>query len=160
MGRENKFRVWDNLSKTMEHNPSITIDVNIIKAIKGKVKIWLNQWLNEPTPDCEKQDEYLGKIVEQYTGLKDKNGKEIYEGDVVKIIKAKRFNDKGELVNTRKKTMGVYIVLFDELNGEYVFCERNDLDTAEFGGFSYWAEYEVIGNIHENGELLDKNNRV
>ena len=80
-------------------------------------------------------------IYEQYTGLKDKNGKEIYEGDIVKIYMS-------------RKLVGVFIVQFDELNGEYVWCKNEDFDSAEYGGFPYWAKYRVIGNIHENPELL------
>ena len=71
------------------------------------------------------------KTVGQFTGLNDKNGKEIYEGDIV-----------------RGPGFGAVSVYFD--GGR--FC-------LYFLGDEYWNEYadkiEVIGNIHENPELLE-----
>ena len=71
-------------------------------------------------------------VVMQYTGLKDKNGKEIYEGDII------QFDFKGEL-----KTSVI---------------KEHSLD------YCYWMslpmgrrEYEVIGNIYENPELVKSN---
>ena len=85
-------------------------------------------------------------IADQYTGLKDKNGKEIYEGDIVRIYN----------MDNRGKIEGAYIPLFDEINGEYVWCKNEDIDSAEYAGFPIWAKYRVIGNIHENPELLEE----
>jgi uncharacterized phage protein (TIGR01671 family) len=81
-------------------------------------------------------------VVMQYTGLTDKNGKKIYEGDIVK--------DHGVLEDGE----GVTFVKF--MNGKFVFdnpmYEENEGDDL----VDWCHQCEVIGNIYENPELLNK----
>jgi uncharacterized phage protein (TIGR01671 family) len=77
----------------------------------------------------------------QYTGLKDKTGREIYEGD---IIEGKLFHDGGTL-----PTMGV--VEFDSHHA--AFCLRNHGGQTLFHNHDV-RSFDVIGNIFENPELL------
>ena len=82
-------------------------------------------------------------ILEQYTGLKDKNGVEIYEGDILA-------ENYGAISDYDK----LYVVKFDEDRQGYHPLSRGDgcgcCETETYG-----VEFiEVIGNIHENGDLL------
>lgn len=73
-------------------------------------------------------------IWEQSTGLKDKNGKEIYEGDIVKRVEDGGFDIVG-VVEWSEKAARFWVKRYYYPNGK---------------------KWEVIGNIHENPELLKK----
>ena len=83
--------------------------------------------------------EIIPETLGQYTGLKDKNGVEIYEGDIVRTT-------SNEL--TGKWKHKIYKIEFKEIN-----CVAG----AKYMGFDFQFnvdEVEIIGNIYENKELL------
>jgi hypothetical protein len=90
----------------------------------------------------------------QFTGLKDKNGKEIYESDIVEWTS--KF--KGTEIPTPPKrgqiqynNQGCVFHIIYELNGIHYYKELN----ADTGGEDYsMTSIEVVGNIYENPELL------
>jgi len=94
---------------------------------------------NHSEVECNDKGELVGKgILMQFTGLHDKNGKEIYEGD---IVKNKTGHD-----SYKERT-----VFFE--NGAFRFENQ----TKPSSGFIYVRDTtEVIGNIYENPELLNK----
>ena len=89
----------------------------------------------------------IPETVGQYTGLTDKNGKRIFEGDIVKCIEITRY----------KEIEYISPVVF--LDGSWFLHESEDCDVYLYNydteGIERLWEIEVIGNIHDNPELLE-----
>lgn len=96
-------------------------------------------------------------VIEQYTGLKDKNGKEIYEGDIVKA-KIQGFWETGPNTICEGKATWNLEVVYDEIRYMDVFHilgSKNAPDRIYYLFDKELSELEVIGNIHENPELME-----
>ena len=121
--REIKFRAWDKATKKMWYSSTNGGYGSLIPFFE--------------TVEAAIEDD--SAILMQYTGLKDKNGKEIYEGDIVKI-KDLCDNDVDAFVG-------------------YVSYDNASFYINQQGVSHYrWIDYvvEIIGNIYENPELLTK----
>ena len=94
-----------------------------------------------------------GAVVMQYTGMKDKNGKEIYEGDVVRFID---YDEKPYSGEETYRQSGVGEVKFGHTANHdasgYTDGWFIDSDEGYFG--IHVREIQVIGNIYENPELV------
>ena len=129
-----RFRVWDTEKKEMIYGAEMAYDY--MRPYNGKIIE------AECFGDVLENKRY---IVEQCTGLKDKNGRLIYEGDIIKIT--------GDVMTIGLKYMDCLFKVIWEDNGFWFeMLDENDC----LGFCAYW-EYEVVGNIHENSELLEEN---
>lgn len=119
--------------------------------------------LGEDNIPCEGKDGEIFKFmieyghpVMQFTGLHDKDGKEIYEGDIIRLTYIKC---EGGGWKSNSKEQGV--VYFDSTWGVKFDCKDRTQRTADThwkvksGRFNDATDVEVIGNIHENPELLN-----
>lgn len=119
--REIKFRAWNALDSRDEcrmlYQPNFSADFRTIM------------------PDGNEWD----LPVMQYTGLKDKNGKEVYEGDIVRWYRKSWAGNKDL-----------------EWAYEKVLWETISDDQGEYAGYDYthWWNGEVVGNIYENPDLI------
>lgn len=133
--REIKFRAWDGERKKMLHFSKLTLcrEYNHI-AFQVVEKEEKDSYGCVSLGDPESEDEALKNLM-QFTGLKDKNGKEIYEGD---IVHSDHWDPKR------------YEVVFDR----GCYCMKFGNDSNFYPDAKYCENMEVIGNIYENKDLL------
>ena len=124
--RELKFRVWEEREKAYD-TWSYILDANgnLFRNAYGALI------------GCDKKD----YIVERYTGLKDKNGEMVYEGDIV--LDCYVGDD-------------AFIVEWDKDTASFILTDTEHILNVSFDNFYPDKYLEVIGNIHENGDLLEE----
>lgn len=126
--RDIKFRAWDKFSEKWLDLEEYVIDPE--DGAVGEVSLY------------EIVDVNYDAILEQYTGLKDKNGVQIYEND---LIKAKNTLYKVEWFNT-----SFWVIPEDEHGSSQPISHL-----YEYGEEKIY-KLEVVGNIHENVDLLEE----
>ena len=142
MSRKIKFRTWDKDNKCWYHSTQL-----VIRPYSGKVND------GATTPNVE---------LIQYTGLIDKNGKEIYEGDIIQLV-----NEDLEVIKVVCEFGAANRQIFDnlvEITGFYFKRICDDRKTFpivnNYLGKHDLELFEVIGNIYENPELLEVENEL
>jgi uncharacterized phage protein (TIGR01671 family) len=122
--RDIKFRAWDEENKTMiQWHDTFFYDTSAVTNWSGDFS-------------------YIKMPLMQYTGLKDKNNKEIYEGDIVRYLD--EIDGETELFGFVEWERCWWSV-----NLHPDFLRENDImDTDEY------LTYEVVGNIYENKDMI------
>lgn len=127
-----RFRAWDKEFKEMVQVDALVFDEQVIKATYKNGNVV--------------KEDLKNYVLMQSTGLKDKNGKEIFEGDILTT---------GERTGVVKnhRTLGFYV---NDARGDnwWFGC---DVDLADFEDFTrdVAEKIEILGNIHENPELAE-----
>ena len=126
-----KFRVWDKLSERFIYPD---------KGYQGHYILDLNGRFHD-LGNGSGGDEY---VVQQYTGLRDKNGKDIYEGDIIQYNVGSSYDDMSFVVKWSNDSLSW---IFQSISGEVL----SNCWTPNGNRFNF---IEIIGNIYENPELL------
>lgn len=146
--REIKFRIW---IKDEERYYDESDEESYMIVPNGNVTYTSESYEEDGVWFTDTTSATNDVILEQYTGLKDKNGKEIYEGDIVDQFVCGVHQSKGE-------SCGRSTIWQVRWNEEECCFELHYLYGSLFGDsmMSKGEEYVVIGNIHENPELLEE----
>ncbi len=151
MDRTIKFRIWNNKTKSWIHGPHKESSLDGVNLF-GEM-ILMGYLLNGVSIQG------LNEIVAlQFTGLLDKNNKEIFEGDIIKFVK------RGHTHGPEPEEVKAAEVWYSQEDAQFVFGKYPFPPTFSISPLGYWwystlddlRDLEVIGNIFENPNLLTK----
>jgi hypothetical protein F3_00892 len=136
MNRKIKFRAWDKVKQIW---CNYKIDDGTVYFMDNDTGCWYRNYPGK----------YENFDLMQYTGIKDINNVEIYEGDIVEISKEKSYLKDTAVVKFDKYSSSFVLVVQDDdcgyLSYDFLYCDR--------------IFYKVIGNIYEHKDLLKQENK-
>jgi uncharacterized phage protein (TIGR01671 family) len=150
--REMKFRLWNKDAKVMAYMGDFP-DLYIRFHNDGS-------WLAQDKYNLLANDSFIlssnDGILMQYTGLQDRYGKEIYEGDILDVgvtsIAFRVLDGKVKVADTS----GLAEVCYDNDSASFVFGNDNFLYKSIEDGCIESEFPRVVGNVHENPELINE----
>lgn len=128
--REIKFRAWNEVEKKMIYDGGDDTQAT---------------WILH---NCDYKPFGIWELM-QYTGLNDKNGKEIYEGDVIEMYSDACLYSVGGVIEKR-------VVSWDKTRNGWNFLESRNYKCQIHSDEELSDTLEIIGNIYENPELKEK----
>lgn len=149
--REIRFRAWDVEAKKMVHAPE-------------PIHSWLGDFMTMdgrfylPVKDASIPPpmvgwKYIDRILMQDTGLRDKNDRRIFEGDVVRV---KWIIYPDDPVKREVQREATYQVIWSEISAAFMLALPEEEDPCGYGCRMFNSqsnEIEVLGNIYEHPEL-------
>ena len=123
--REIKFRAWHKEEK-------------IIGEVLGIDILHKEIFFSNEDVDCYEHTDFKDIELMQYTGLKDKNNKEVYEGDIVKL----------------RANHGIGVIKYYDKWGACVVEYIKPRPLTVLGMNYYKEDIEILGNIYKNPELI------
>jgi len=160
---EIKFRIWDTVLKEWWTKGSTFWQIfeDIQEDVLFKEIIWKYITIYNYIKILKDK-----LVFQQYSGLKDKNGKEIYEGDIIKYKSSNQQNQNNFYEHIDEVYFyngGFYIgdiSLSECYSPDNVLTDRRKRHWGTMGNdyFTIDFDFEIIGNIYENPELLEVKN--
>lgn len=123
--REIKFRAWHKGKKIMGE----VLGIDILHK---------EMFFSNEDVDCYEHTDFKDIELMQYTGLKDKNNKEIYEGDIVKL----------------RANHGIGVIKYSDEWGAFIVEYIKPRPLTVLGMNYYKEDIEILGNIYKNPELI------
>ncbi|MCG1468907.1 YopX family protein [Staphylococcus epidermidis] len=151
-----KFRAWDKNNKYMEYT-----DKNLVVCFSDEGASAVDHTTFGHSCTCMEDIELM-----QSTGLKDKNGTEIYEGDIVEFedeTSCYPFDDESSIGTINRAQIvidniqGVVLENFMLKNSTVAESYEDYYDLPTYEKAFFFTECRAIGNIYENPELLEDN---